>query len=231
MSIFHLKRYNLVRNAILTWMTIVILGAFLLQIPRINILEHTARNLYFHVPMWFTMLGATLVSAYFSFQYLRTQSLTYDIRAVELARLGLFFGLLGLITGIVWSRYTWFVGTTKWWSGDPKQTLAAVGVFMYLSYFLLRSSIEEPEKKARLAAVYNLFAAVLLPFLLYVVPRQMESLHPGAEGNPAFSDITHPIMRLVFYPAIIGFFGLCWILYRQRVRLRLINEALNPLPE
>ena len=231
MNLFDLKRYYLVRNVILIWMTLVILGAFLLQIPRIVVLEHTARNLYFHVPMWFTMIGATLVSAFFSYKYLRTQNINYDIRAVEMARLGLFFGLLGLITGIVWSRYTWFVGTFKWWGNDPKQTLAAVGVFFYLAYFLLRSSIDDYEKKARLSAVYNLFAAVLLPFLLYVIPRQMASLHPGAEGNPAFSDITHPIMRVVFYPAILGFFGICWILYRQRVRLKLIGEKLDPLPE
>ena len=66
-----------------------------------------------------------------------------------------------------------------------------------------------------------------LPFLLYVLPRQFESLHPGAEGNPAFSEITHPTMRMVFYPAVIGFIGLFWILYTQRVRLNLIKQRVS----
>jgi heme exporter protein C len=52
----------------------------------------------------------------------------------------------------------------------------------------------------------------------------MESLHPGAEGNPAFSEITEPIMRLVLYPSFVGFIGLFWILYTQRVRLRLAED-------
>lgn len=57
----------------------------------------------------------------------------------------------------------------------------------------------------------------------------MESLHPGAEGNPAFSEITHPIMRVVFYPAVIGFIGLFWVLYTQRVRAALLQERLDAL--
>ena len=100
-------------------------------------------------------------------------------------------------------------------------------MLIYGAYFTLRSTIDEPQKRARIAAVYNLFAAVTLPFLLYVIPRQMDSLHPGAEGNPAFSDITAPVMRLVFYPAVIGFIGLFWVLYTQRVRLALLKHRLD----
>jgi heme exporter protein C len=59
----------------------------------------------------------------------------------------------------------------------------------------------------------------------------MESLHPGAEGNPAFSDITHPVMRLVFYPAVIGFIGLFWVLYTQRVRLAQMVLRYNEMEE
>jgi heme exporter protein C len=223
----NLRRYRIALYGVVVWMTLVVLGGFLLDIPRINILEHTARNLYFHVPMWFTMLAAAFVSGRQSYLVLRRNDLMHDLRAVEAARLGVLFGVLGLITGSLWARYTWYVGTPKWWSGDPKQTLAAIGVLIYAAYFILRSSVEDPEKRARIAAVYNLFAASTLPFLLYVVPRQLESLHPGAEGNPAFSDITHPVMRLVFYPAVIGFIGLFWVIYTQRVRAAVIRERLE----
>ena len=75
-----------------------------------------------------------------------------------------------------------------------------------------------------LDTVYNLIAATTVPFLLYVLPRQMESLHPGADGPPAFSEITAPVMRAIFYPAVIGFIAIAWLLYRQRVRAAIIKE-------
>jgi len=226
-SIVNLRRYRLIRNAVVVWLTLVVLGAFLLRIPRIHILEHTARNLYFHVPMWFTLMAAALVSAYHSLRYLQSGDPIRDLRAREAARVGIVFGLLGLATGIVWARFTWYLGTSLWWNFDPKQSFVLIQLLIYGAYFVLRSTVEDPEKRGRVAAVYNLFAFVTMPFLLYVLPRQMESLHPGAEGNPAFSDITHPIMRLVFYPAVLGFIGLFWVLYTQRVRLALLERRLE----
>lgn len=221
-----LRIYRLIRNVVVLWLSLVILAGFLLDIPKINILEHTARNLYFHVPMWFTMMAAFFVSAYHSLRYLRGGERIRDIRALQAARVGALFGILGLVTGIVWARFTWYVGTNIWWNFDPKQTMAAVQLLIYGAYFTLRSAIEDVEKRRRIAAVYNLFAAATVPFLLYVLPRQMQSLHPGAEGNPAFSDITHPVMRLVFYPAVIGFIGLFWVLYTQRVRIARVSARL-----
>jgi heme exporter protein C len=222
------KHFRTACITIAVWLTGVILAAFLMDIPRLKILEHTARNLYFHVPMWFTMMAGFVVSAYYSVRVLgasrQTYPIAFDIRAEQAAVVAAAFGILGLVTGMVWARFTWYVGTGKWWNFDPKQTMAAVQLLIYGAYFLLRSSIEEARRRARVAAVYNLFAASTIPFLLFIVPRQMESLHPGAEGNPAFSEITDPTMRLVFYPAIIGFIGLFWWIYSQRVAFRQIEE-------
>jgi heme exporter protein C len=227
-------RYKKVRAGVVVWMTLMVLGAFsfgglFLNIPRINILEHTARNLYFHVPMWFAMMAATLVSANHSFRYLQSGLALRDTRAREAALLAVVFGILGLLTGSTWAHYTWYEGTDIWWNFDPKQSMAAVQVLIYGAYFVLRSALDDPEKRARIAAVYNLFAFVTVPFLLYVLPRQLESLHPGADGNPAFSEITHPIMRVVFYPAVAGFIGLFWVLYTQRVRTARLQERLDAL--
>ena len=223
--------YRMVRNAVVLILTAVILGGFLLSIPQLNILEETARNLYFHVPMWFTLMAAALVSAYHSLQYLRSGDLRRDIRAREAAWLGLIFGLLGLFTGMIWARFTWYEGTGMWWNFDPIQSMSAVLLLIYGAYFVLRSGLDLPKKRARIAAVYNLFAFATLPFLLFVLPRQMASLHPGADGNPAFSEITDPTMRLVLYPAFIGFIGLFWVLYTQRVRLSFLKKQLRTEPE
>lgn len=225
------RTYIVIRNTVFVWLTLMILGAFLLNIPRINILEHTARNLYFHVPMWFTMMAAVGVSAWHSVRYLGTGDLVRDIRALQAARIGTLFGVLGLLTGIFWSKFTWYVGTDVWWNFDPRQTMAAVQLLIYGAYFVLRSAFEDPVKRARIAGVYNVFAMATVPFLLFVLPRQMASLHPGADGNPAFSEITAPVMRLVFYPAVIGFIGLFWVLYTQRVRLATLKYRLTSDPE
>lgn len=220
--------YRVLTLGIALWMTAVILAGFLLEIPRLHILEASARNLYFHVPMWFTLMAGTVVSAVYSARYLASGRTEHDVRAEQAALVALVFGLLGMATGIVWSRFTWYVGSGKWWNFDPKQSMAAVVLMIYGAYFVLRSSVEEERLRGRIAAVYNLFAVVTMPFLLYVLPRQMESLHPGAEGSPAFSETDlAPVMRLVFYPAVLGFIALWWWVYTQRVRLRMAERRLE----
>ncbi|MCY4674401.1 MAG: cytochrome c biogenesis protein CcsA [Bacteroidetes bacterium] len=229
-------KYKTIRLAIIVWMTLVLLGAFSfggvwLNIPKLAMLEHTARNLYFHVPMWFTMMALTALSAIHAIQCLRTNNPVSDIRSRIAALIAVIFGILGLTTGSVWAHYTWYEGTNIWWNFDPKQSMAAVQVLIYCAYFALRSALDDPRKRARISAVYNIFAFVTVPFLLYVLPRQLESLHPGAEGNPAFSEITDPIMRVIFYPAVLGFIGVGWLLYTQRVRLARAVMTLQNIEE
>ena len=182
--------------------------------------------------MWFTLMAATLVSAYHSLRYLQSGDRMRDVRAREAARIGMVFGILGIITGMVWARFTWYEGTGKWWNFDPKQSMAAVLLLIYGAYFVLRDGIEDPDKRGRIAAVYNLFAVTTMPFLLYILPRQMQSLHPGGEGSPAFSQTDlAPAMRWVFYPSVLAFIGLFWLLYTQRVRLARLRERLRDEPE
>ena len=83
-----------------------IIAGFLGPIPQLNILEESIRNLYFHVPMWFSMMAMMLVSLVFSIRYLSKQKITDDIVAASFAKVGFIFGLLGVITGSVWARAT-----------------------------------------------------------------------------------------------------------------------------
>ena len=222
------RLYRIVRGLVVLVLTGVIVAGFLGEIPQLDILEQSARNLYFHVPMWFTLMAATIVSAYHSARYLRSGARIRDVRAREAARIALIFGGLGIVTGMVWARFTWYEGTGVWWNFDPKQSMAAVLLLIYGGYFVLRDAIDTPSTRGRIAAVYNLFAVVTMPFLLYILPRQMPSLHPGGEGSPAFSQTDlAPAMRWVFYPSVLAFLGLFWLLYTQRVRLAWIREALR----
>jgi len=191
------------------WMTVIIVAGFLVPIPEIPMLGESARNLFFHVPMWFTMTILFLTGLFYSIRYLNEPNRDLDLKAYSSNAAGVLFGISGLATGSLWARFTW--GT--WWTfAEPKMNMAALALMIYFAYFILRGAFADSDRAAKLSAVYNVFAATTIPFLLYIIPRQLPSLHPGASGNPAFSDMTAPGMRLVFYPAVIGFIGLgFWI--------------------
>lgn len=191
-------------------MTAVLTVGFLIRIPRIPILEETARNLFLHVPMWFTMMVSFAMAFVYSIRYLNSENPVWDRKAETATLVGLIFGICGLLTGSLWARFTW----GAWWTfAEPRMNLSALAMLVFVAYFLLRSAFNDPEKKAKISAVYNIFGVTTIPFLLYIIPRQLPSLHPGAEGNPAFSEITAPELRLVFYPAVVGFIGLAiWIM-------------------
>ncbi len=215
------KGYGIFTIFVATWLTVVICFGILGKISNLPILEHTARNLYFHVPMWFTLMLGWFVAAFHSLRYLMTRKRMHDVRAEQAALVATVFGVLGITTGIVWSRFTWYTGTNIWWNGDPRQVMVAVQLLISGAYFVLRGALEEDRLRARLAAAYALFATATMPFLTYVLPRRMESLHPGAEGNPAFSQMDiAPEMRWIFYASAIGFLMLGWWIYTLRVRFR-----------
>lgn len=205
------------KYAVAVWLTAVITAGFLIEIPMIPILLETSRNLFLHVPMWFTMIAIFFVGLVYSIRYLKNGDFDMDIHAETATAVGIVFGICGLLTGAMWARFTW----GAWWTfAEPKLNLSALALMIYVAYFVLRSAFDDPEKRAKIAAVYNIFAASTIPFLLFIIPRQLPSLHPGADGNPAFSDLTAPELRWIFYPAIIGFIGLAFwikdILYRYK---------------
>lgn len=178
-----------------------IIFGFLGDVPEYPILNETIRVLYFHVTMWFSMIILMAASLVFSVKYLRGNLPLADLKAKETAITGFFLATLGLITGSIWAKYTW----GAFWVNDPKLNGTAVTMLIYLAYFILRGSVEDEQKRGRLAAVYNIFAFVMMIVFIGILPRMTDSLHPGNGGNPAFSSYDlDSKMRLIFYPAVIG---------------------------
>lgn len=201
-----------------------IVAGLLLDVPRLPILHETIRNLYFHVTMWFAMMAVFSASLYYSIRYLAGFDLKHDLLAVESARTGMLFGTLGILTGMVWANYTWGAP----WVNDAKLNGAAGTMLVYSAYFLLRNSMEDEQKRARISAVYNIFALVMMFVFIMILPRMVDSLHPGNGGNPGFGayDLDRT-MRLVFYPAVIGWIIIgAWMIQLQ-VRLKKINNRLT----
>jgi heme exporter protein C len=202
----------------------VVYQGFIGKIPRQPILNETARNLYFHVTMWAVMISLLTVSMVNSIKYLRKSDIEADSRAAEYTNTALLFGLLGCITGSIWGNYTW--GDP--WPNDPKLNSVAIGMLIYLAYLVLRGSMEDEQKKARISAVYNIFAfAVFIP-LIYILPRLTDSLHPGSGGNIGMKPMdTDGSMAMVFRPAALGWTLLGVWITTLRLRLNRINRKLN----
>ncbi len=195
------------------------------KVPALDITNETIRNLFYHVPMWFTMYSLFAFSVYHSIQYLRKSDHDHDLQASASAEIGFLFGLMGIATGSLWAKYTW--GT--WWEPrDPKLNGAAIALLIYLAYFVLRSAVEDETKRARLAAVYNIFAFPMQLAVTYIMPKFMISLHPASADTVSFKQYELDFqLRMVFYPACLGWillgFWIFTILYRYR-KIKNINE-------
>jgi heme exporter protein C len=202
------------------------IGGYLMSVPAREILHETIRNLYFHVCMWFGMMILFTVSLVYSVKYLRSNQLKHDVYAVQYAKTGIVFGILGYITGAVWAKYTWteFASDAEIFR-EPKLIGAAIALLIYFAYLVLRDSINDFEKRARISAVYGIFAYALLFPTIWILPRILESLHPGKDGNPALNtaDIDSN-MRLVFYPAVIGWTLLGVWITTLKIRYTFLKE-------
>jgi len=192
------------------------------EVPRLGILNESIRNIHFHVPMWFGMIFLFGFSMWHSINYLRKGNMDSDWLAVESVNVGILFGLAGLATGMIWAQYTW----GAWWSGDPKQNGSAIGMLIYLAYIVLRGSFDNADQKARISAVFNIFAFFLLIPLLFILPRLTDSLHPGNGGNPGFNsyDLDNRL-RSVFYPAVIGWSMLGYWIMDSAFRFKKVKQA------
>jgi len=201
-----------------------IIAGQLIDVPDLPVIRETIRNLFYHVCMWFamfTMFGTSLV---YSIRYLSGFKPEHDIMASESVSNGIFFGIMGLITGMIWAKFTW----GDFWTNDPQLNGAAVSMMAYLAYTVLRSSIDEKAMRARISAVYNIFAFMLLVIFLGVLPRLADSsLHPGKGGNSSTMEGLDITMRMVFYPAAIGWIIIAFWLLQIRTRKRRLLQIVQ----
>ena len=150
--------------------------------------------------------------------------LLFTVIGKQMVNTGIVFGLLGLLTGSIWAKFTW----GAYWTNDIKLNGSAITMLVYFAYLILRSSMDEEQKRGRIAAVYNIFAFVMLIVFIGVLPRMYDSLHPGNGGNPAFDSYDlDSNMRLVFYPAVAGWILLSLWIANLNIRINKFKDKIE----
>jgi heme exporter protein C len=205
-------------------MAVVIVSSFLTPAPQRQIGE-ASRVFYYHIPQAWVCVIAFAVSMIFSVRYLMKRQLVEDDRATVAAGLGLIFCILATITGSVFAKVTW----GSFWNWDPRETSIFILLLIYGAYFALRGAIEVEERRATLSAVYSIFSFVTVPFLIFVVPRMVPSLHPAdsvVDKNMKFT--MGPEVRMIFFTSLALFTVLFFWMFNLGLRVqRLVRQDLE----
>ncbi len=185
-----------------------VVRGLLMDVPDLPVLRQSIRVFFYHVPMWFAMVFLFTEVFVRSFISIVRKDLKESLIIYweELLFVAMWSGIMGLLTGMVWAAYTWGAP----WHGDPKQNAALFALFLIAGFFIFKKMLPE-HNRVRILAVYNLIAFVMSVWLIFVFPRTVESLHPGAGGNPAFNVYdTEDVLKPVFYTASIA-----WIIFTR----------------
>ncbi len=180
---------------------------------------------YYHMGMN-TMAGLGFLTNFVAgLVYLITRRRFWDAVARSAAEIGVIFGIGILASGSLWARPTW----NTWWTWDPRLTTATITVLLYIAYLMLRNAVEDPERRARFAAVYGTFAFVSVP-ITFMSIRLWRTIHPTIFGgsNPnaqgAFVLGTH--IRQAFMFSMTTFLVVFFVFLIVRVRLALLEERV-----
>ncbi len=196
------------------------------EMPNIPGLEQKAKIIFFHVPTAWVAVMAYLIAMVQGIQYLRKKDLVHDAKSNAALQLGFIFTILATITGSIWAKFTW----GAFWHWDPRETSIFILLLIYGSLFALRSAIENEDKRARLSAVYSIFAFLTVPFFVFIMPRIMTGLHPGSaddtNAGPVVDFKMNVTMQVIFYVSLIAFTILFIWMWRMTYKSILLKDEL-----
>jgi heme exporter protein C len=185
------------------------------------------RIFYFHVSAAWVGFLSWFVCAFGGIAYLRTKNLKWDRLAVSAGEIGVLFLVMMLLSGMLWARPTW----NAWWTWDYKLTLSLLQFLMFVAYLVLRTGIDNPQRRARFAAVYSVIGSITIP-LNFIVSRVLEnSVHPtvfgdSVNGRQQGGFGMAPEMRAIFYFCVLAFTVAYIFMLRRRVTLQERTESL-----
>jgi heme exporter protein C len=180
------------------------------------------RIIYLHVPSAWTGLTAFFVSFVANVLYVWRRQLKWDWLGVSAAEVGLAFTTVVLVTGPIWAHPVWGI----WWTWSPRLTSTFILWLLYVAYLMLRTLIEEPDRRALLSALFGIFAFVDVP-LVFGSIRWWRDQHPQpvVMGEPGSG--LDPIMLKVLLFSWCAMVGLMLLLIFQRYRLEAMRGDLE----
>lgn len=187
--------------------TLLVLALVFFVVPPAEGLGNFVRIIFIHIPCAWIGVLAFLIAAVYAWRVLRgarngaaapAAVARADRLSARSAALGLAFTAVATVTGASFSRLTW----GAFWNWDPRQTTILCLLLIYAAYLALRSVTTDPERRARVSAVYALFSFLAVPFLVFVIPRFYFSLHPEPVLNAAGHVDMDPTMLLVLLLAL-----------------------------
>lgn len=184
------------------------------------------RIFYFHVPSaWaaFLAFGVVFVA---SIQWLRTKEQKWDEMAVSATEVGIVFCTIALLTGSIWAKPTW--GT--WWDWDPRLTTTLILWLIYVSYLMLRTTVENPARRASLSAVVGIVGFIDVP-VVFMSIRWWRTIHPVVLGTGGFDMappmvITLMVCLAAFSLLFCHFLRLRMSLERQRGEVHRLRDEI-----
>jgi heme exporter protein C len=190
--------------------------------PREAVMGNIQRVFYFHVPSAWVGYLALFVSFVASLLFLFRRERRWDRIAYSSVEIGLVYITQGIITGSIWAKATWGV----WWTWEPRLTTSAVLWAIYASYLTLRRAMEDPSRRARVAAVYSVLGFVAVP-INFMAIRWWRTVHPlvfDSEG----SHLT-PTMLAVLIFCVVTFTFVYFALLAFRLRLQRLSDQIQAL--
>jgi len=142
---------------------------------------HVQRIFYLHVASFSGAAVAFSGAVIGGMMYLRTRNSKWDTFALAGVEVGLMLSVITLLTGMVWARPIW----NTWWTWDPRLTSAAIMVLTYAAYLMLRSGVENVERRRVFASVYGILAMSTTIFTFVIIRIRPDTIHPTVVGPSA----------------------------------------------
>lgn len=195
------------------------LSLIFLYVPTEETMGVVQKIFYVHVPVSWLAYLAFLIVFLGSALFLWKRGKSWDTIAYSSAEVGIVFTTLALVTGSIWAKFVWGV----WWTWDARLTTTLVLWFIYLAYFVIRSSVIEELRAARFAAIVGIvgFADVPISALSITLWR---THHPGPiifEGGLTAA------MLVTLLVSLAAFTGLYFLLLLVRASLKNDEDELK----
>jgi heme exporter protein C len=184
------------------------------------------RIFYFHVGIAWIAGLALFVTFVCSILYLwRNEQRKYDIVAAASAEIGVVFGVMVLLSGMLWARPVW----NTWWTWDPRLTTTAITEFLYVAYLMLRGALDDPQRRARFSAVYGIIGFASVPITFFST-RWFNTIHPDLFSGESLSPLTAN-MKPAMFVSLAAFTLIYVLLLRARAKVETTADEVATLKQ